>query len=894
MKGIRLKTNHMINPIGIDADSIFFSWNCEEDSFQTAWQIQIFIKDELFWDSGKVDSSDMSYLYQEYLPHKTVFAWKIRLWNEELKVGEWSHFSFFETGLDTQNLTIQWINPEIDKLNIENYSLEDSINRYTFLNWKKKAEESENNTVQPFPQQTITGDFQVHQPASYLKKSFTVEQLGDSRLYITSKGLYVVWINGERIEDMVLAPGTTSFDYHVSIQTYDISSYLKEGDNQLLIALGDGWYRSTSGVSGDRNIFGEDIGVWFRVETNGEVICEANQDIQASQNGPIRQNDMQHGEIYDARLSKIEAWHEVKVENNYLKLKGMNTVPIIENERFVGKIFTTPNGDKVIDFGQNIAGYPEIEIDAKEGQVIRLVCGEALDENGNFTQENFQERDRHKEGGILQIIELICKNGYNYYKPSFTIMGFQYAKIETDVDLTNATFTAVAVYSKMETLGHFESSNVQLNQLVQNSIWSMKGNFCDIPTDCPTRERAGWTGDIGLFIETGLYLMDCLPIVRKWLLECQVNQYEDGKVANISPKNSFGSYITELLCMSVGWGDSVIITPYEMYKRTGDISLLKENYAMMQKWYAFLYGRAQMTTDEQLDGEFAKYTVLNGMDYGEWSEPGITAQQAMMNPRKSIGTAYLAYSGRLMAEIAGVLGRNEEADKYMLISENAKKAYRYAFTNNGIIKSDRQHEYVRAIQFNLLPEDKLQEAANELNKMIIENNYHLNTGFLSTPHLCSALTKYGYYDTAYKLLLQDTYPSWLYAINKGANTIWETWDGINQNGKPQESLNHYAYGAISGWLFKGVCGINISGNEIVIQPNPNKLLEMAKASYASPVGLVKSGWQFENEKLIFDIEIPVNNKARFILPNGKSEVLNPGVHKITMKWSEIDDKTILL
>ena len=306
---------------------------------------------------------------------------------------------------------------------------------------------------------------------------------------------------------------------------------------------------------------------------------------------------------------------------------------------------------------------------------------------------------------------------------------------------------------KVPVTGSFGCGNADVSQLVKNSVWSQKGNFCDIPIDCPTRERAGWTGDMGVFIETGLTLMDCYPVVEKWLAECRLNQYPDGRMANIAPPTSRPGYMTPMLCMSAGWGDAAILVPYALYKRTGDRKVLADNYEMMQKWYAFLLGRAQQTTEEQQTGAYAKYTVLNGLDYGEWCEPGITPMQAMMNPRKSVGTAYLAYSGRLLAEIAQALGKAEDAAQYRDTAEKAVKAYRTAFTDDGKITSDRQCEYVRAIAFALLGEEESQAAADILNRMVAENGYHLNTGFLSTPFLCEVLAKYGYADTAYKLLL---------------------------------------------------------------------------------------------------------------------------------------------
>ena len=590
---------------------------------------------------------------------------------------------------------------------------------------------------------------------------------------------------------------------------------------------------------------------------------------------------MQQGEVYDARFEgSLTGWHGVRTYRDDLPITGMNTVPILEHEAFPGKLLQTPNGETVLDFGQNIAGYVEMALTARAGQKVKLTCGESLDENGNFTQENFQDRARHKEGGTAQKLELVCKEGKNHFKPHFTIMGFRYAKVETDADLTDAVFTAHAVYSDMAVTGKFTCGNDAVNQLVRNSIWSQKGNFCDIPTDCPTRERAGWTGDMGVFIETGLTLMDCYPVAEKWLAECRLNQYPDGRMANIAPPNARPGYMTPMLCMSAGWGDAAILVPYALYKRTGDRKILADNYEMMQRWYGFLLGRAQQTTDEQQGGDYAKFTVLNGMDYGEWCEPGITPMQAMMNPRKSVGTAYLAYSGRLLAEAADALGKADDAANYRDTAANAVKAYRAAFTENGVIKSDRQCEYVRAIAFALLGEDESKAAAATLNQMVIENGCRLNTGFLSTPFLCDVLAKSGYADTAYKLLLQPDAPGWLYEVGKGATTVWETWTGIDENGKPHESLNHYSYGAICGWLFGGVCGIHYADGTLTIVPTPDKSLGSAKAAYDSPAGRIVSGWRYDGDAVTYEFEIPANLTADVTLPDGRKFTLAPGKHTV--------------
>ena len=353
----------------------------------------------------------------------------------------------------------------------------------------------------------------------------------------------------------MFAPGTGNYQEKLSYQTYDVTALLQDGENEIRVILGDGWYRSAAGVEGVRNLFGTDISLYLQLEVDKQTVCVSDETWQATQSGPIVESDMCQGEIYDARKEELTDWHEVKIEEfGTTNLVCSNSVPIEEFERFEGKIITTPNGERVIDFGQNIAGYVEFEVTAHAGQTIMLQHGETLDENGNFTIENYQPGERHVEGGIYQKVTYICKEGKNIYKPHFCIFGFRYAKLETDVELSGAKFTARAVYSEMEQTAEFECSDAGVNQLFKNSIWSQKGNFCDVPTDCPTRERAGWTGDAGVFVNTGLYLMDCYPVFRKWLGECRINQYPEGQIRNISPINNNESFFGKLLSGSAGWG----------------------------------------------------------------------------------------------------------------------------------------------------------------------------------------------------------------------------------------------------------------------------------------------------------------------------------------------------
>ena len=881
MYAVNLKTNHLTNPIGIDADGLFLSWTCAGGIRQTAYRIRMLQADETVWDSGIVKTNEMHAQCPLQIGSWTRIGWTVQLWDENGETQEPAEAAYFETGLKQEDWQAKWVAPELFLLTTADCDCRDAINAFAKQHFEEKQAQKE---------EAQREEYIPHQPASYLRKVFSAEAPGESaRLYITACGLYEAHLNGQRVGNMVLAPGAWTADQHLGVQTYDVSELLQDGENVLEILLGDGWYRSTSGVDGDRNLFGEKIGVLFQLQAGGEILCISDEEMEASQSGPIRQNDMQQGEVYDARMEEITDWHGVSVmQDAGLKLCGMNSVPILEQETFAGRLFTAPNGETVLDFGQNLAGYVEMNVTAHAGQQILLTCGEALDADGNFTNENFQDRNRHKEGGTQQYLQLICKEGENYFKPHFTIMGFRYAKVETDLDpadLENARFTAHAVYSDMPETGQFRCSNEDVNQLVRNSLRSMKSNFCDVPTDCPTRERAAWTGDMGVFADTGLYLMDCYPVIEKWLGECRLSQYPDGRMANIAPPNGKASPVTALLCGSAGWGDACIIVPWTLYQRYGDLRILKENYEMMQKWYAFLLGRARQTTPEQCGGPYAEYTVLNGFDYGEWCEPDVSNMAALRSPRKSVGTAYLAYSGKILSQIAAVLGEADDAAQYLEISRKACAAYRDSFTEDGVIHSGRQAEYVRAIRFGLLSEEEAGQAAAQLNRMIIENGYHLNTGFLSTPFLCGVLCDYGYTDTAYRLLLQEEAPGWLYAVKKGATSIWETWEGIDAQGQPHESLNHYSYGAVCGWLFRDVCGISVAGTDVRIAPTPDPHLSYAQASYDSPLGRIESGWRYEGETIVYEIRIPANVTAQIILPDGRKETVSCGSYTFGSKCS---------
>ena len=883
IRAVKCRTEYMENPIGIDTESQMLQWQCENCQYQSAYQIEIYRNGELFSDTGKVESNGMHYLMKEKLSSRDRMKWRIKLWNEKGEAGEWSIFSRYEIGLlDAADWKAEWIDPEQEGFGEKDTHCQDEMNRLAHEAWNNRKHKKKEI-------------FRPHQPASYLKKEFSAASGDSARLYVSAHGLYEVFLNGKRVGNTVLMPGSSNYMHEVKYQVYDVSGLLLDGKNEMEIILGDGWYRSTSGVDGDREIYGSRLAVIAQLEEDGQIVTKTDETWVACQDGPLAQNDMQQGEIYDARKedsyrNHTELWHSVKtVDADRKHLTASNTCSITEHESFRGNIIKTPSGETVLDFGQNMAGYVEFELEAKEGETVTLLHGETLDENGNFTMENFEDRKRHKENGTYQMIHYTCKEGKNHYKPRFTIMGFRYVKIETEVSLEHASFIAHAVYSDMRETASFTCSNQLVNKLAENAVWSQKGNFCDIPTDCPTRERAGWTGDAGLFVDTGLTLMDSYLVYRHFLTQCRYGQYPDGRLANIAPPNNRPGFISKMLSASVGWGDACILIPYAMYQRSGDIRILQENYEMMKKWYSFLEKTARKKSLKHpfRRGKYRAYTMESGMNYGEWCEPGSNPMESMRSGNYDVSTAYYAYSGKLLAKIAEILEQKQDAVRYAQIAENAKQAYLEAFTENGIIQSERQCQYVRPVQFGLLSADQEKNAVKMLDQLVRKSGYHLNTGFLTTPHLCEVLAENGYVETAYRLLLQEEAPGWLYEVKKGATTVWETWDGINGQGVPKDSLNHYSYGAIAGWLTGGVAGIRYTDQLLEIRPIVSDMLSSVKAEYDSPKGKIVSAWKWEGDHVTFSITIPCNTDAVVTLPGREPEKLGPGEYYRTVGRAEL-------
>ena len=840
MKAIRLKSEHLENPLGIDVSNPVLTWSDSDGVVQTAYQIVAFSNDEEIWNTGKVACSAMQAIYDGPANSRQRISWKVRLWDEFDHAGDWSELAWFEYAfLNPCEWIAKWINPEIEEF-----------------------------------------DREQNQPASYLVGTFALDKTGKSRAYVSAHGVYSLYINGKRVLGNVLTPGTSEYWYRMPYHTFDVSDYLQIGENTIEVILGDGWYRGCNGNTGTRNVFGSDIALLLQLEVDKKVVLITDESWKAAQDGPVYFNDIQLGEKVDAR-NKIKSFHGVKLEDfGYENLMCMNTLPVCERERFQPKLIITPKGEMVLDFGQNMAGYVSFKLNAKAGQVIRMTHGEYLDSDGNFTDQNLDTVGRKKP--LHQVIEYICDDGWNEYTPTMCIFGFRMVKVETDILITGDEFTAHAVYSDMELQAAFACDNPLVTQFFQNVIWSQKSNFVDIPTDCPHRERSGWTGDAGVFVGTGLMLMDSYPVFAKWLGECRVSQYPDGKIPGINPRRQpKPSFMDQVYDGSTAWGDACIIIPYTMYRDRGDKRILERNYPMMRRWMDYCEKKAKKHRLRNIfcRNPYKDYIIDTGIHYGEWLEAGISMEESMkniiFNGVPDIATAYFAYSSRMMARIADILGKSEDAGHYAELYKNANSAYHWLELRDGRIHSERQCRYVRPLQLGLLSEEEAKQAAKDLNDLVVKNDYHLNTGFLTTGSLCRVLADYGYIDTAYRVLLQEDTPGWLYAVKNGATTVWESWEGCNGS-TGVSSLNHYSKGAVASWLIEGICGIRIDGHCISIKPQVCPLMQYAKASYTAPVGTVRSQWRYIGEKVEYTISIPANTKAVFVLPDDTEIALQVG------------------
>ena len=847
MKAIRIKTEFLTNPIGVDFQQPLITWNCEGGIKQTAYRIIANSNGTLAWDSGRVESASMRAIYPQKLNSRDRIELSITLWDETDTTGE-SVESFFEMGLlDKSDWQAKWI--------------------------------SGNYTVNPF----------IRYPVDCFKKEFDTTDIKKARIYATACGIYELVLNGERVGDYVLAPGHTDYRKRVQYQTYDATELLKNGKNVLTAALADGWYRGSCGAWGLKNQYGTrtKLLVQLEIEKNDGTrqVIVTDDSWSWSNDGPIRFADNQDGEIVDARLAPTY-FGKAEVTSHKVTPVASNNVPIREKETFKPTVITTPSGRKVLDFGQNIAGYVKFSLDAKTGQAIKMRFGEMFDENGEFTQKNIQCATKNRQTPLQEII-YTAKDGLNEYKTKFAIFGFQYVLIEGDIEWNPEDFTAIAVYSDMEDTLSFDCSHELINKLVASTRWSTKNNHADVPTDCPTRERHAWTGDAQIFCNTAAYFFDYAPLARKYVLDMCDGQRKNGVFRQITPVGGIDFYMNAM-DGSAGWSDAGVLIPYRIYKRYGDVRILSKNYEAMKKYAKFkigTIGKHYLTSlPTGLERKYSKMISNYGQSYGEWAEPtDVNAFKIsdFINPHPEETTAYLVYMLETMAEIAELLGKEEDKELFLKKANLVRSGYQKLIeTPKYSYDTDRQAKLVRPLYLKLLNEKQTEFAKARLLKALDNYGWRLGTGFLSTPFILYVLADMDI-EYAYRLLENEEMPGWLFMPKMGANTIWESWEGTEAQGGVA-SLNHYSKGAVCEWIFGEMCGIKIGGeNEYIIEPKIGGSITHASCEYNGVYGKVKSEWKRSDEKIVCRITVPANVTVKAILPNGE-HILDCGVYEFAV------------
>lgn len=852
MRAIRLKCEYLKDPVGIGILRPRLMWNCEGGLRQTAYELEaVSAEGRPLWSSGTVESSSMRARYAgEALASRASVRWRVRLRDEEDAWGEWSGWASFELGLlSSSDWEAEW----------------------------------------------ISGDYRVDRkrryPVDCFRRRFSSGKTKRARLYITACGLYEARINGERVGGFVLAPGITDYRKRVQYQVYDVAALLREGENELTVQLADGWYRGSCGAWGLRNQYGTQTKLLARLELTGEDgfvrSVASGPDWDWSNDGPIRFADIQDGEVIDARMAPSYSGRARAAKHSVVPTASDN-VPVTEHEPFSPALITTPSGKKVLDFGQNIAGCVRFSLEAKAGQRVFLRFGELIGEDGEFTQKNIQCATK-KRATPLQQVEYICKAGKNEYKTAFAIFGFQYVQVETDVPFAPEDFEAIAVSSDMERTGWFESSNELLNKFFENTVWSTKNNHADLPTDCPTRERHGWTGDAQLFCGTAAYIFDYAAMARKYERDLTDGQHKNGCFPQIVPVGGTDFYM-KVMDGSAGWSDAGVFIPWEIYKRYGDRAILEENYDAMRAYTRFklrTLGRRYPTARPTgVRGEARRWVSNYGQSYGEWAEPAeirpfVASDFVVPHPEET--TAYIALLLDRMSGIAAELGHDGEAAEYAKAAVNVRLGYQALVeTERHGLDTDRQAKLVRPLYLGLLNEKQREYAQKRLIKALDGYGWRLGTGFLSTPMILYVLADMDI-EYAYRLLENEEIPGWLSMPKNGATTIWESWEGPRAQGGVA-SLDHYSKGAVCSWLFDSMCGINLTGeNRFLIAPRPGGRFTRASAEYLSVYGMVKSGWVRSEGKTEFTVTVPSNCTALVRLPDGSEREQGPGTQHYTIQ-----------
>lgn len=877
-----LRTNLLVVPLGIDTPRPEFSWKLvtvAADAVQTACAIQVssseHFHNELLWDSGQITlDTPFGVVYAGVpLSSRHRYFWRVRVWDGQGVAGEWSSPAWFETALlETGAWTAHWIS---------------------------STPPVENASQQPDDAALYLRGL-VELPAAVVR----------GRAYVSALGWYRFFVNGEDLTGNALVPRWTPLDHIIEYQTYDITRQLQAGTNIIALAIGDGRYRGHLGAMSRRAVYGDRLAGFAQLELEladgSSLTVTTNEDWLAGP-GRIVASDPQTGERVDLRIPDAD-WLNPQPPARFTRARALPSPSgtlVAEEVARVQQIASLPtqriwrssSGKQLVDFGQNFAGVMRIRLSGPAGSTVRLTFSEVLTSEGELDT-------RYLSAGPIKSVpqrdEVILGEEETWYQPWFTIHGFRYAEVDgLQRTLVPDDVEGCALSSDLPLVGTFESSDARLDQLHHNVLWSLRSNFVDTPTDCPTRERSGWTGDIQIFAPTAALFVDAQAFLRRYLRNVALEQLPNGTVPPFIPSESSQvsgglPRFSRMNATSVGWGDVTVLLPWTLYQAYGDQRVLERQYESMRRWVDHLERDARTKTGRgrwfaRRIGTLERYIIGNGYHWGEWLRAGDsfldTAFQILIT-RSVVATAYFAHSSRLLSEIAHVLGREPDARHYAELAEHVRSAWRKAFVRpDGRIGDDKQDDYLRALAFNLVTPEQRPATLARLIELIEAAGDHLGTGFLSTPMLLPVLAENGRQDVAFRLLLQTTNPSWLSQIERGATTIWETWDGYDKKGNARMSHNHYAFGSVARWLQEGIAGLAAAPGyrRLRINPRIGGGLTKAASTIETPFGLARSAWRLEAGVVTLEVSVPPGTSAEVHLGDGRVEQVGSGNHQF--EWA---------
>ncbi len=721
-------------------------------------------------------------------------------------------------------------------------------------------------------------------PMTFRKQIKLEKQVAKARIYATAMGIYELTLNGEKVGSDYFAPGFTSYETYLQYQTYDVTGQLK-ASNELVAQVSGGWavgsfvFTRQNRVSADRQALLLELRVWY--EDGTSQVFGTDESWQVALDGPIQMADFYDGETYDATVEPERmSWHAAAREDLrcHPQIRAAYGAMVTAHE-YMEPVSCTKleDGTLVYDFGQNFAGVIDLHIQGSKGQTITVRHAEILNPDGTLNTAFLRT--------AKATATYICTEGEQRYSPRFTYMGFRYAAV-TGAAEDQIKVGAWALYSRLEQTGSFACSNEMLNRLQQNILWSAKSNLMDIPTDCPQRdERMGWTGDIAVFAPTACYNFDMSRFLEKWLLDVKAEQRPTGGIPNTVPVQGYGFPATMPVMAIDFWGDACVLVPWAEYQARGDVEILRTMYPVMKKyvnacrfWAGFGFGK----------NRYIWHTPA-ALHFGDWVAPDVPKMQQWQARSKWTATASLKNTSGLLARIARILGETDDAARYQALSDKVADAYVSVFTDgNGKMKQEFQTAYVLPLYFGMFPEKVRQQAADNLARLVEAGNWCIGTGFPGTPYILFALADNGHLEEAYRMLLNTKCPSWLYQVRMGATTIWERWDGLDENGvcpigddgtDLMISYNHYASGAVGAFFYQRILGLEAEQpgyKTFRLCPRPGGGLTWAKGSLRTPYGTIHAQWSIQDGELTAQVQVPVGTRCTLTLPDGTTHTYGSG------------------